>query len=145
MFIIILKYLAVKMPGNYLLVAYRENDERYLLLSKRFMIYANDVALAMDGQNQGLGTLSVSNQQLNFKLNYSKLDVVNPMESIQIWVRKTNDGIMRGVVLSQLSFAKTDANWNTGSLIKPISLWPVTNFGLWTFAHSTFRVAIPAG
>lgn len=52
------------------------------------MIYSNDVALMMDGQNQGLGTLSVNNQQLNFKLNYSKLDVVNPMESIQIWVRQ---------------------------------------------------------
>lgn len=78
----------VKLPGNYLLVAYRENDEDDLLLSKRFMVYSNDVALVMDGQNQGLGTLSLNNQQLNFKLNYSKLDVVNPMESIQIWVRQ---------------------------------------------------------
>jgi hypothetical protein len=78
----------VKLPGNYLLVAYRENDENDLLLSKRFMVYANDVTLMLDSQNQGLGTLRVSNQQLNFKLNYSKVDVVNPMESMKVWVRQ---------------------------------------------------------
>lgn len=78
----------VKLPGNYLLVAYRENDKNDLLLSKRFMIYTNDVALSVDAQNQGLGTLRVSNQQLNFKLNYSRVDVVNPIESVKIWVRQ---------------------------------------------------------
>ncbi|MBX2896191.1 MAG: DUF5103 domain-containing protein [Cyclobacteriaceae bacterium] len=79
---------AVKIPGNYLLVAYRENNQNDLLLSKRFMIYTNEIALSLDNQNQGLGTLRVSNQQLNFKLNYAKVDVVNPMESIKIWVRQ---------------------------------------------------------
>ncbi|MBX2916261.1 MAG: DUF5103 domain-containing protein [Cyclobacteriaceae bacterium] len=79
---------AVKIPGNYLLVAYRENNQNDILLSKRFMIYTNEVSLSLDGQNQGLGTLRVNNQQLNFKLNYAKVDVVNPMESINIWVRQ---------------------------------------------------------
>ncbi len=78
----------VKLPGNYLLVAYRESDENDLLLTKRFMIFDNQVNLITDSQSQGLGNLSTSNQQLNFKINYSRLDVINPMESIQATIRQ---------------------------------------------------------
>lgn len=78
----------VKLPGNYLLVAYRESDEKDLLLTKRFMIFDNQVSLITDSQSQGLGNLSTSNQQLNFKINYSRLDVINPMESIQASIRQ---------------------------------------------------------
>jgi hypothetical protein len=77
----------VKIPGNYLLVAYRESEED-LLLSKRFMIFDNQVSLVTDSQSQGLGNLRTSNQQLNFKINYSRLDVVNPMQSIQTLIRQ---------------------------------------------------------
>ncbi len=78
----------VKLPGNYLLVAYRESDENDLLLSKRFMIFDNQVNLVTDNQSQGLGTLRTSNQQLNFKINYASIDAVNPMESIHAIVRQ---------------------------------------------------------
>lgn len=78
----------VKLPGNYLLVAYRESDENDLLLSKRFMIFDNQVSLVTDNQSQGLGTLRTSNQQLNFKINYASIDAVNPMESIHAIVRQ---------------------------------------------------------
>ncbi|MBL7871860.1 MAG: DUF5103 domain-containing protein [Cyclobacteriaceae bacterium] len=77
----------VKLPGNYLLLAYRES-EKDLLLSKRFMIYDNQVSLVTDSQSQGLGNLRTSNQQLSFKINYSRLDVVNPMQSIQTLIRQ---------------------------------------------------------
>jgi hypothetical protein len=77
----------VKIPGNYLLIAYRESEED-LLLSKRFMIFDNQVSLVTDSQSQGLGNLRTSNQQLNFKINYSRLDVVNPMQSIQTLIRQ---------------------------------------------------------
>jgi len=77
----------VKIPGNYLLVAYRDSEED-LLLSKRFMIFDNQVSLVTDSQSQGLGNLRTSNQQLNFKINYSRLDVVNPMQSIQTLIRQ---------------------------------------------------------
>ncbi len=78
----------VKLSGNYLLAAYRESDEDDLLLSKRFMIYDNQVSLVMDNQSAGFGNLRTSNQQLNFKINYSRLDVINPMESIQAMIRQ---------------------------------------------------------
>ncbi|MBN8575623.1 MAG: DUF5103 domain-containing protein [Cytophagales bacterium] len=79
---------AVKLPGNYVLVAYRESDKNDLLLSRRFMIYSNEVGLLTDNQSQGLGNLQLSNQQLNFRLNYSRLDVVNPYEAIRLVIRQ---------------------------------------------------------
>jgi len=79
---------AVKLPGNYLLIAYRENDDDDILLTRRFMVYSNEVSVFQDNQLQGAGTLYASNQQLNFKVNYSKLDIVNPMESVHAVIRQ---------------------------------------------------------
>ncbi len=79
----------VKLPGNYLLVAYRENDKEDILLSRRFMIYSNQATIFQDNQLQGIGTLRGTNQQLNFKVNYSQLqDVINPMENIHAVIRQ---------------------------------------------------------
>lgn len=82
------KVPAVKLPGNYLLVAYRENNEDDILLTKRFMVYSNDVTVFQDFQMQGGGNLRGSNQQLNFKVNYSRLDIINPMESVHAVIRQ---------------------------------------------------------
>lgn len=79
---------AVKLPGNYLLVAYRESNKDDLLLTKRLMVYSNEVTIFQDNQLQGAGNLRVSNQQLNFKVNYNRIDVVNPMESVQAVIRQ---------------------------------------------------------
>lgn len=79
---------AVKLPGNYLLVVYRENDEKDILLSRRFMIYSNQVSVFQDDQLQGNNRLWATNQQLNFKVNYSRLDMVNPLESVHAVIRQ---------------------------------------------------------
>ncbi len=79
---------AVKLPGNYLLVAYRENDENDILLTRRFMIYSNQVSIFQDDQLQGNNRLWATNQQLNFKVNYSRLDMINPLESVQAVIRQ---------------------------------------------------------
>lgn len=78
----------VKLPGNYLLVAYREGDPDDILLSKRFMIYDNIVSLVRDNQIEGTGNIFATNQQLNFKVNYQRLDVINPMESFHVVIRQ---------------------------------------------------------
>jgi hypothetical protein len=79
---------AVKLPGNYLLVVYRENDEKDILLSRRFMIYSNQVSIFQDDLLQGNNRLWATNQQLNFKVNYSRLDMINPLESVHAVIRQ---------------------------------------------------------
>ncbi len=77
----------VKLPGNYLLVVYRESDAD-ILLSRRFMVFDNQVKLVTDQQSIGLGNLNSSNQQLNFKISYARMDLVNPMESVKTIIRQ---------------------------------------------------------
>ena len=40
---------AVKLPGNYIVVVYRNGDKNDNILSKRFMVYNNKVTFAQDG------------------------------------------------------------------------------------------------
>jgi hypothetical protein len=79
---------AVKLPGNYLLVVYRENDEKDILLSRRFMVFSNQVSIFQDDLMQGNNRLWATNQQLNFKVNYSRLDMINPLESVHAVIRQ---------------------------------------------------------
>jgi len=78
----------VKLPGNYLLVVYRDGDKSDLVLSHRFMIFENQVSLKNDNQTSGALTLRSTNQQLNFILDYKGVEIVNPFETVHIVIRQ---------------------------------------------------------
>ena len=78
----------VKIPGNYLLVAYRGTDESDIILSKRFMIFDNRVAINLMSNLTGLTSTRRMNQQLDFSINYNDLPVLNPMENIKVVIRQ---------------------------------------------------------
>jgi hypothetical protein len=78
----------VKIPGNYLLIVYRNGDRNDLILSKRIMIYNNQVGLVRDDQLAGAGTLRSTNQQLNFVISYEDVEILNPMENIHVVIRQ---------------------------------------------------------
>ncbi|MCA6415215.1 MAG: DUF5103 domain-containing protein, partial [Cytophagales bacterium] len=77
----------VKLPGNYLLVAYR-NDPSDLILSKRMMVYQNQVSFSRDNQFAGTGTLQQGKQPFNFDIEYSNLEILNPMETVHVTIRQ---------------------------------------------------------
>jgi len=79
---------AVKLPGNYLLIVYRNGDKNDLILSKRFMVYNGQMQLATDHLMSGAGTLTTANQQLNFIISYKDLEILNPMESVHVVIRQ---------------------------------------------------------
>jgi hypothetical protein len=79
---------AVKIPGNYLLIAYRNGDKEDLILSRRMMIFDSRITMARDNQLAGAGTLKATNQQLNFKINYQNVEVSNPMQNIHVIIRQ---------------------------------------------------------
>lgn len=78
----------VKIPGNYLLIVYRDGNQADLILSRRLCIYSQDVNLAVDNQLAGTGTLRASNQQLNFIIDYSRVEILNPMEAVHVVIRQ---------------------------------------------------------
>ncbi len=80
----------VKLPGNYLLVVYREPDENDIIITRRFVVYDNKVSiLARKGVSTGIAERRL-NQQIDFEINYSNFPIQNPYLDIQV-VIKQND------------------------------------------------------
>jgi hypothetical protein len=79
---------AVKIPGNYLLVVYRDGDREDIIISKRILVYDSRVSLATSQQWAGQGTLAASNQQINFILSYRQQQLLNPYENIHVVIRQ---------------------------------------------------------
>lgn len=65
---------SVKLPGNYVLVVYRGSNKDDIILTKRFMVYTNQVTFTREGNLIGAGTVANLNQQLNFTVDYIKYD-----------------------------------------------------------------------
>lgn len=79
---------AVKLPGNYVIVVYREGDKNDVVLTKRFMIYSNQVTISKDGRLVGAGTIANTNQQLNFTINYKNIQILNPAVDVKVNLRQ---------------------------------------------------------
>lgn len=78
----------VKLPGNYVAVVYRGSDKNDLILTKRFMVYDSRVTFQNERNLIGAGNIASLNQQINFTVNYKNLDVINPMESVNVAIRQ---------------------------------------------------------
>jgi len=80
----------VKLPGNYLLVVYREGNKDDIIISKRFIVY--------DQRVQIIGTMGLSsgiaerrlNQQIEFAVDYSKIEIPNPYLDIKVVLRQNH-------------------------------------------------------
>ncbi|MBL7833465.1 MAG: DUF5103 domain-containing protein [Cyclobacteriaceae bacterium] len=90
---------AVKLPGNYVLAVYRGSDKTDLILTKRFMVYDSRVSFSRDGNLLGAGAATNVNQQLNFTINYKNLDLINPMENVNVTIRQNQrwDNLAEGL------------------------------------------------
>jgi len=78
----------VKLPGNYLLVVYRDGDRNDIVLSMRFMVYQPRVSIFTDNRNTGSLALSSSNQQINFLVDYKDLEVFNALGNFYVVIRQ---------------------------------------------------------
>lgn len=78
----------VKASGNYLLVAYRGTDEKDIILSKRFMVFNQKVGIQLTSGTTGITSMRRENQQIDFKINYEGLELINPLERIYIVMRQ---------------------------------------------------------
>lgn len=79
---------AVKLPGNYLLVVYRDGNREDLILTRRLLVYENRINVVPLTNFAGAGTLQEGRQPLNFVVNYGSLQVINPPDMIRVVVRQ---------------------------------------------------------
>lgn len=78
----------VKLPGNYLLMVYRDGDRSDLVLTARMMVFQPQVSLAANNSLVGNSALSGGNQQINFTLDWGDLQVFNAMDNFKVVVRQ---------------------------------------------------------
>lgn len=76
-----------KISGNYLLVVYRESEEN-VVLTKRFMIYDNQVVLSDNLGNSGVTNVSRMNQEIQFRLDYRGQNLDNPYRYVKATIRQ---------------------------------------------------------
>lgn len=78
----------VTLPGNYLLVVYNKDNPDELAFSKRFLVYDQIIGIAYSvGESMGIQERR-THQQIDFVLNYNKIDIFNPQSDIKVVVRQ---------------------------------------------------------
>lgn len=78
----------VKLPGNYVVVVYRESNKEDIILTKRFMVFDTRISFENEANLIGAGRVASLNQQINFTINYKNLEVINPLENIKVAIRQ---------------------------------------------------------
>jgi hypothetical protein len=89
----------VKIPGNYVVMVYRAPDKSDLILTKRLMVYDNRISFSGDRNLIGAGAIASLNQQLNFTVNYPHVDILNPLETVNVTIRQNQrwDNVVQGI------------------------------------------------
>ncbi len=78
----------VRVPGNYVVVVYRDGDKSDLMLSHRLLLYRNMVNITQSSQLSGTAAVGRTVQPLNFTLDYSSMDIMNALESVHVVIRQ---------------------------------------------------------
>jgi len=99
---------SVKLPGNYLLIVYRD-DINSLILSKRMMVFDTQISFTKDDQFIGAGSLNPALQAFNFVIDYGDIEILNPTESVHVNIRQ-NQRWDNARINLPTSFVRDDQN-----------------------------------
>jgi hypothetical protein len=78
----------VTLPGNYLILVYRDYDERQPVLSRRFFIYDQQINLQAElTMPPGLRQRQ-SHHQIDLQIHYPSYQILNPMLDINVVIRQ---------------------------------------------------------
>jgi hypothetical protein len=78
----------VKQSGNYLVIVYRNFNDKDLILSKRFMVYDNQLDILPQVKFSTVLDARNVNQQVDFAISYAKYDIFNPLQNLKVSVRQ---------------------------------------------------------
>jgi hypothetical protein len=78
----------VRLPGNYVLVVYRGGNKEDIVLTRRFMVFEQQVVFSGMDNLIGSGNIADASQQINFTVKYPELAVVNPLVDVRVDVRQ---------------------------------------------------------
>ena len=78
----------VKLPGNYLVVVTGPGGENDYILTRRFMVYSNQVAVTAEVRFGASPATRFSHQQVDFNVFYPEVPLVNPAQEVKVVVRQ---------------------------------------------------------
>ena len=70
--------------GNYILMVYKVNDEAHPILTKRFMVYENQVSITMNIKRATDVNESYFRQEVDFKINHEGYDIKDPFGRLNV-------------------------------------------------------------
>lgn len=89
----IFKVPPVLIPGNYLLVLYSKDDQEDLILSRRFMVFDQQIAIAQSVEKSAGIPQIRTHQQIDFILNYRGIEILNPQFDIKVVIRQNQSWV----------------------------------------------------
>lgn len=78
----------VKLSGNYVIKVYREGNEADLVLTRRFMVYTNRVALNPTVHFSQVTRFRDTDQQVDLTIGYRGLTIFNPRDELKVFIRQ---------------------------------------------------------
>lgn len=76
--------MKLTVSGNYIIKAYKVNDSKNPILTKRFMVFENQVGISMDIKRATDVNESYYRQEVDFKINHDGYDVKDPFGKLNV-------------------------------------------------------------
>ena len=70
--------------GNYILMVYQVNDAQNPIITKRFMVYENQVSISMNIKRATDVNESYYRQEVDFKINHGGYDIKDPFDRLNV-------------------------------------------------------------
>ncbi len=130
-----------KLSGNYALEIYDQDNAELVYLVRRFVVFENKVRIESKLNYSNMVNLRLTNHQLDFKLNYSGVEINNPQESVQVVLMQNGrwDNVISNLMPTAIwesnkqmeyNFFNGENNFRAGSEFRPFDTRSNRNEGL---------------